>query len=178
MSAFFAVRAASAAISPSIRRRAASSSNGLGPSSTSPTICAAPGSATKMPEPTRTSTRPAISSEMIASRTDVRDTPSSVASSRSAGRREPAGNSPLSINAAIWPAICRYSRSGSTVCNGKGTFLRDFARHGRCGIELAPAASAACMGPRYARLIARTLRASVPLVKWSNHRTNQRASAK
>ncbi len=47
--------------------------------------------ATKMPVPTRTSTRPAISSEMMASRTDVRDTPSSTASSRSAGRREPGG---------------------------------------------------------------------------------------
>ena len=50
--------------------------------------------------PTRTSTRPLISSEMIASRTDVRLTPSDAASSRSAGSREPAGNSPLAISCA------------------------------------------------------------------------------
>ena len=48
-----------------------------------------------MPVPTRTSTRPPISSEMIASRTDARLTPSDVASSRSAGSRVPGRNSPL-----------------------------------------------------------------------------------
>ena len=62
---------------------------------------------TKMPVPTRTSTRPAISSEISASRTDVRDTPRSTASSLSGGSREPVANSPLSISVEIWPAICR-----------------------------------------------------------------------
>ena len=57
--------------------------------------------ATKMPVPTRTSTSPPISSEMIASRTDVRLTPSDAASSRSAGSRDPGGNSPLAISCAI-----------------------------------------------------------------------------
>ena len=121
-SARVAFLAASAAISPSISLRAASSSNGPGPAS-SPTSVPprrprAVRSVTKMPLPTRTSTSPAISREMIASRTDVRDTPSSVASSRSAGSRAPTANSPFSMSAAICPAICRYSRSGSTVCNG------------------------------------------------------------
>jgi hypothetical protein len=65
------------------------------------------GAATKMPVPTRTSTSPAISSEMIASRTDVRDTPSSAASSRSAGSRAPGANSPAAIRFAICSAIWR-----------------------------------------------------------------------
>jgi hypothetical protein len=38
---------------------------------------------------------------MMASRTDVRETPSDTASSRSAGSRDPGGNSPLAINCAI-----------------------------------------------------------------------------
>ena len=89
------VRAASAAISPSMTWRAASRSNGPGASSAfalavptggAPSFGAAQ---TKMPVPTRTSTRPASSRQMIASRTDVRDTPSTEASSRSAGRRAP-----------------------------------------------------------------------------------------
>jgi hypothetical protein len=55
---------------------------------------------TKMPVPTRTSTSPLISSEMMASRTDVRDTPSETASSRSAGSRVPGGNSPRAMSSA------------------------------------------------------------------------------
>ena len=83
--------AASAAISPSTSLRAASSSNGPGPRR-GWRVCARPGACvTKMPVPTRTSTRPLISSEMIASRTDVRLTPSETASSRSAGSANPAG---------------------------------------------------------------------------------------
>ena len=70
-----AVTAASAAISPSTSLRALSNSKGPGP--LSPAIAAAGGPAvTNMPAPTRTSTSPPISSEMIASRTDVRETPS------------------------------------------------------------------------------------------------------
>ena len=71
-----AVAAASAAISPSTSLRALSNSKGPGPPSTPLRPLALSGPVTKMPVPTRTSTRPPISSEMIASRTDVRETPS------------------------------------------------------------------------------------------------------
>ena len=96
--------AARATASPSISSRAARRSKGPGPSSG---VAGVPVPLTKIPVPTRTSTRPSISSARMASRTEVRETPSRTASSRSGGSREPTGNSPLSISVAICPAICR-----------------------------------------------------------------------
>ena len=92
--------AASAAISPSTSLRAASNSNGPGPASRlarlrPPAAMSRRCRCRRAPRPS-----PLISSEMIASRTDVRLTPSETASSRSAGRREPDGNSPFAISCA------------------------------------------------------------------------------
>ncbi len=116
---------------------------------------------TKMPVPTRTSTRPPISSEMIASRTEARLTPSWDASSRSAGRREPARNSPLAIKPAIWSAICRYRRRARRPAEATRELLR--RSHG-CDRDW----RSATVEPHDST---GTGSADYTLVKWSNHRT-------
>ena len=111
--------AASAAISPSITRRARSSSSG--PHSLAGTCaqCVLPlRASTYTPEPVRTSTQPSTSRAIRASRTEGRLTPSCLARSRSAGKRLPAVNSPLQMSERNCSAICRYRRLGSTVCRG------------------------------------------------------------
>jgi hypothetical protein len=90
-------------------RRAAISSSGEEPtpSNSRPLTPVAPAlSVTKAPAPTRTSTRPAISSAIIASRTVGRLTPNSLARSRSGGSRSPGLNSPRATRSVTWPATC------------------------------------------------------------------------
>ena len=55
---------------------------------------------------------------MMASRTEVRETPSSTASSRSGGSLEPAGNSRLSISVAIYIV----NRAGAKFVNSPPGF--------------------------------------------------------
>ena len=120
-----------------------------------------------MPVPTRTSTSPLISSEMIASRTDVRDTPSETASSRSAGSRDPArklaagdqlrdlvGDLPIEALAAR-PTVQRQG-------NPPATFRLAAYRDGD--------------QPVHAAAIHGILASTYNVVKWSDHQTNTSAA--
>ena len=90
--------AASAAISPSISLRACSSSNGPGPASRSRARRGA-GRGHEDAGADADFDQPAHLSEMIASRTDARLTPSERSPARArAGSRAPGGNSPLAIS--------------------------------------------------------------------------------
>ena len=120
---------------------------------------------TKMPVPTRTSTSPPISSEMIASRTDVRETPSSAASSRSAGSREPRANSPLAISPRDLLGDLAIQAVGLDGLQRQGDSSEapgDSAAHRRRAVQVAGALG----------MLAQHRSVVYTLVKWSNHRTN------
>jgi hypothetical protein len=70
----------------------------------------------------------------------------------------------LSISVAICPAICRYNRIGSTVCNGTRNPLRIWRRRRRRRTIARRLSRRRC---ELRRLYARSRAA----VKWPNHRT-------
>ena len=99
--------AASSARRTSMRTRASTSSSTSERESGGPTRCSRAGgsSATNVPRPARVSTRPELTSMLIASRTELRLTENCRARSRWPGSCSPATNSPDSICRRIVAAI-------------------------------------------------------------------------
>ena len=170
--AAFARRARRSRLRSACARRAARTDSG--PSSARPRLRGRRGSGvTKMPEPTRTSTRPGDleRDDRFAHR---RARHAEQRRELALGRQPRAGAGTRRCRSApaICPAICRYRRSGSTVCSGNGI---SSSRAGLCAGLPRVAGRSRRRRPRRASVVCEprlVRRAARRLVKWSNHRTD------